>query len=228
MATKTKRKVRKQYRAGTYNCKVGRDPHQVRAFVFWLLTHFHLKVLLLQEASPYDKVLGGIKGYTLYQRHGAVDSDNVAILVKDGWFSRFRLLKTFSRRWYGAKHKRWHAPRSLLMVRGWGVLWVNWHRLAYQDAHGGVNRQGNRQMDDWIIDKFKNWLGRVAISGDFNDNKASPEMQRVIKNSDFDVLGEGVEYVMSKGNLDVTDYQTVDQDGGSDHHPKVFTVTTYW
>lgn len=212
-----------QYNVGTYNCKVGRDHQQVRAFVYWLLHHFDLKVLLLQEAAPYDKVLGSIKGYTLYQSHSAKDSDNVAILVKDGFFSRFRLVKTFKRRWWGAKHRRWHAPRTLLMVRAWGVLWVNWHRLAYQTHE--VNRQANREMDDWIIQRFRNFKRRLGMSGDMNDNKATPVMRRVIKACKFRAIGSGVEFVMFKGNVRMSNYQVVEQDGGSDHHPKVWRVT---
>ena len=224
---KRKRKVVAEYDAGVYNCKVGRDHGVVHDFVVDLLTHHNLKVLLLQEASNYQKVLGQIKGYTLYQYDTYPDSDDLAILVKDGWVSRFRFLKQMSLRWWGAKNRKWRAPKAILGVRAWKVLWVNWHRAAYQNAKGGYNKKVNAEQDNWVIQQFKATKRRIGISGDFNDGKTSEPMQRVIDEIGLDVIGDGIEFVMYMGNVEMSNFRKLEKDGGSDHHPKVWHVTVY-
>lgn len=220
-----RQKKPRRYNAGLYNLKVGRNQKVVRDFLIWLLTMHRIKVLLCQEASGYRNVLDDIPGYTCFQRRSAADSSNVAILVADELVSRFRFVRTMKRRWWGAKNNRWRAPRSYIAVRAGGVLWFNVHRVAYQ-SHTS-NTRANRELDRNLVkDVRARPRARICVGGDFNDGVQSPEIQKIRQRTGLKPCSAGgIDYFLfcdgSAGEgFRVYDAERIENDGGSDHHPK--------
>ena len=210
-----------------YNCKVNRDAEHVARFVAQVMRTYGLKVALLQEAVGYQSALNALPGFTNYQSSRFPESSNVAILVRDGKLAQsLAFVKHFKSRWWGAKNNRWRNPRSTIAVRAYGILWICLHRLAYQEAKGGVNLKGNREIDDWIIEEYKDYTGRVLIGGDINDVETSEEVQRIKRKTAMmsDSLG-GIDFVIYKGALDVDMISKLEETGGSDHHPKIGVAT---
>lgn len=215
-----------EYRFGIYNCKVGRDPQVVGKFVLWLLRHFNLDFLFLQEATQYKRVLDRVPGYQNFQYDEGVDTTELAILVKDRIYARRPVFRRMKKRWWGAKNRRWRAPRILLSIRAGKLRLTGLHRVAYQKHQ--VNREANRELDAALIGHLQQHSSaRNLVVADWNDRISSPELERIIEAIDAlppipDV--NDIDYGITTGRCRITELREIDEDGGSDHKPKIGTV----
>lgn len=214
----------RRYTVGTWNMKVGRNQKVVRDYLIWLLTAHRIKVLLLQEAGGYERLLDRIPGYTCVQFDHRPDSDNLAILVSNDYVARWSWLRTMRKRWWGAKNDQWRSARSVLSLRAGGVRWINWHRVAYQNHQ--VNVSANREIDRKMVRWVRRVLPRrIVIGGDANDGKRTPEMQSFADATGLQAKGSGIDFFFFGGDgLELRHVRTVDKPSGSDHHPKTAEV----
>lgn len=215
------------YRAGLWNMKVGRDDQFVKSFLVWLLTKYRIKVMLLQEAGGYERILDSIPDYECLQFDSRPDSDNLAILVHKDFVSKYPWIRTMKKKWWGAENRRWRDARSVISLRAGGVRWINWHRVAYQrhDVNVEANREIDRKVAAYINSKPE---ADIALGGDVNAGARTPEMEEFRKLTNMKVRSVGgIDYFLVRltGKVQFSDMLEVDDDGGSDHAPKVITVT---
>jgi hypothetical protein len=223
-----KREVRRSFRWGLYNCKVGRPPHRVRDFVeYHLIERRGWAVVLLFEAAGYQRVLAQIEGYTLFQYDTTTDSDNLAVLVRNDLVARFRFLRRMKVWWWGKRRSRRREPRSVLGVNAGGVLFVPVHRVAYQ--HFEQNLRANKEIDDFLISLPERFpQARLVPAGDMNDGVHSPEMQRVITEGGYNAISTGgVMFALYRGAVKIDEPVKLGRSGGSDHRPEEYVATVY-
>lgn len=222
-----RRKIVREFDGIIYNCKVGRNPDVVRIFLVHLTEKHNPAVVMLQEAGSYWDELNHIPGYNAIQVREAKDSDNVAALVRDDIVPKWIRIATMKTWWWGAEHHKWRAPRTILIFRAVGIRWVNLHRVSYQKH--AFNRLANKEIDNWLINRFKNlWTGRTLVVGDLNNVAEDPAIRHLCAQTGLKpVTSGGIDYVLTKGKVEVTRIKRLDEAGGSDHYPEKFHVRVW-
>ena len=114
------------------------------------------------------------------------------------------------------------------MLRAVGVSWMNLHRVAYQNH--AVNRYANEEIDQFVYEFATRGRKRrrCVIGGDINDLASSPEIQKLKARSNLLIRTRGgIDYLLYKGWVIITKIFKHEDDGGSDHYPRVFRFKTY-
>lgn len=105
-------------RGGTFNLLYGRDPEVVQKEVEFLLHHYQLDYLGVQESTDYRLVLHDIPGYSYYTG-GSVNggaATEIGMLVKDEHTVTNVKNKAYGDGWFGVKADTRMEPRNFLTL----------------------------------------------------------------------------------------------------------------
>lgn len=214
-------------RGGTWNLRVGRDRHDVAHEVYRLMVALQLHFLVVQEAARYIDTLTALDGFRVitFRGRGGSARDSAVIVRRGSGRVRRRALHVLEavgwERRAGLPGLHWH--RSAVSVRlGWlrvlsvhlppGPFSLRLRRQAHLTALRTITRIGER------------WRARGAwvMAGDWNRRRDDPRVVDLAEQLDAHTRGSGIDWLMFAG-CRVSNVQTLDF-GGSDHHPKTFTV----
>jgi hypothetical protein len=221
--------VTRSLSGGTFNCKAGRDPREVKIAVSGILADHDLDFLLLQESAGYVARLATIPGYRLIIN----DQCGTAILVRELVEAKFAHTVPLGLiRWpfsTGRRPTRWHPRRALCVV-----LLDGWLHAAsihcVPDPEGNLIRRreyvgGMRRLARWANARQGYAL---LIAGDWN--KPGRNMSIHAPQWLAHQIGAELEYI--PGHVDYPMWRKCDvrglsahDEGGSDHALVLFTVT---
>lgn len=220
------------YRLGTWNLHKGRAAGAVRR----LMEEQDLDALAVQEVTPRVKKLRDtVRGFARVRLSLNREAGHV---VRDGMrLTRVRRHKLTSIGWERGKGRPGrHPARKTASVRlgprrgGIRRLSVHvppkpdhwtWRGRARRQAMRRIRRIGKR----WNRAIERGAIAGYDMSGDWNEDRDSPQIVELARVLGAQIKGGGVDFVLYRG-IEVSDFERLDDYDESDHKPRVYTATT--
>lgn len=218
----------------TWNLRVGRNPARVAREVDDLVRYHSLDVLTVCEAAAYiPAIRKALRGrYVVSTGRDASGRDSAVISRKGLRRGLTRVHRLESTGWERkAGRPGLHEPRSMVSRNIAGIKFAAVHIPPPAGPRQPLRVEAARNSLATVAELGRRWTDngrRWVMAGDWNMRPGDPEVRVLKDETEGDVTGNHIDWVLSHG-VRVSDYQRIDHGdiggpGASDHAPVLFTV----